>query len=180
MLKKTIKYMNFNDEEVEEDFYFNLSKADLVKMEVGQKGGGLQEHLKRIVAAEDNGKEIIEEMEAIVKAAYGVKTEDGKRFIKNEQLWEEFKSSEAYSVFFMELVTDSEAAALFVNQVVPQDLQDAVKEATEQIETAPPTPEVAPEHMGDGEPKKLTPSEISEMNADELKSGLATGKYILP
>lgn len=178
MLKKTIKYTNFNDEEVEEEFYFNLSKADLVKMEVSQKGGGLKEHLERIIAAEDNGKEIIEEMEAIVRAAYGVKTPDGKKFIKNDQIWEEFKSSEAYSVFFMELVTDSAAAALFVEQVVPKDLQEAVKEAQGQIGTGPELPEVAPEHVGDGTPKKLTPSDVREMDPNELKSGLATGKYV--
>lgn len=173
MLKKSITYVNFNDEEVTEDFYFNLSKAELVKMEVS-RDGGLKDHLERIVAT-NNGKEIIAEMEKIVQAAYGVKSPDGKKFIKTPELWEEFKSSEAYSVFFMELVTQADTAAEFINSVIPRDLQEQVSKAQMEIgaetnTTDEPTPD---------NPKKLTESDVREMDPDELKSGLATGRYVI-
>lgn len=171
MLKKSITYTDFNGDEQTEDFYFNLSKAEITKMELSRKGG-LKEHLEAIVAAQD-GKEIIAEMENIVRLAYGKKSDDGRRFIKNQQLWEEFQSSEAYSVFFMELVTETNAAIAFVNGIVPKDLSEQVN--ADQI----PLPDNVKELAGDGTPQKLTPSEIAEMDSDELKSGLATGKYIL-
>lgn len=182
MLKKSITYTNFNDEEVTEEFYFNLSKAELVKMEVS-RDGGMKEHLERIVATND-GKQIIAEMEKIVQAAYGVKSEDGKRFIKTPELWEEFKTSEAYSVFFMELVTQADKAAEFVNAVIPRDLQEQVSRAqmeiaAEEATADEPKPLVEPEDAPPPGPRKLTEAELREIDADELKSGLATGKYIL-
>ena len=171
MLKKTITYTDFNDVEQTEDFFFNLTKAELVEWSVSH-GGEFKEHLERIVAAED-GEQIIKEMKEVVLGAYGKKSEDGKRFLKSPEIREEFESSEAYSVFFMELLTDAGKAAEFVNAVVPKDLMDQVEQA--QTELA----KLSPETVGDGSPKKLTEAEVRDMDADELKSGLATGKYIL-
>ncbi len=80
MLKRTITYTNFNDEEVSEDFFFHLSKAELVELEMSHKGG-LSEMLERIIADED-GKTIIEEFKNVIMKSYGKKSPDGKRFIK--------------------------------------------------------------------------------------------------
>lgn len=171
MLKKSITYEDYNGNPVTEDFYFNLSKAEIVEMELSVEGG-LREHLEAIVEAED-GKQIIAEMKNIVLKAYGVRSQDGKRFIKNERLREEFESTEAYSVLFMELVTNAGAAAEFINGVIPKDLQEAANAAQMSMDKPTETPNLTPE------PKKLTPQEVDEMDADELKSGLATGKYIL-
>lgn len=175
MLKKSITYRNFNDEEVTEDFYFNISKAELVEMEMSVTGG-LKEHLEKIVAAED-GKQIIAEMKGIILKAYGKKSEDGKSFIKNQQLRDEFESSEAYSEFFMEIVTDATKAAEFINGIVPKDLQDQVAQERAKIEAAVETTE--PPNLTPT-PKRLTEAEVREMDAEEFKSGLATGKYIYP
>ena len=87
MLKKTITYEDFNGEEVSEDFFFHLSKAELVELELSHEGG-LSESLQRIVAAQD-GKSIIAEFKNILLTSYGQKSADGKRFIKNQQLREE-------------------------------------------------------------------------------------------
>lgn len=148
MLKKTITYTNFNDEEVSEDFFFHLSKAELVELEMSQKGG-LSAALERIIAAEDN-QSIIAEFKNIILSAYGKRSDDGKRFIKNQELRDEFTSSEAYSELFMELVTNTDAASEFINGVIPQDMveeaaklvaADQQKEVKLPIKT-PTTPEL--------------------------------------
>jgi hypothetical protein len=124
VLKKTITYEDFNGETVSEDFFFHLSKAELVELEVSHQGG-LSAALQRIVAAED-GKGIIAEFKNIILSAYGKKSEDGKRFVKNQQLREEFESSEAYSSLFIELVTDTDAAIEFINGVIPSGMAEEV------------------------------------------------------
>ena len=118
MLKKTMTYTDFDGVQRTEDFYFNLSKAEILEMEMGT-AGGMGEMLKRIVAAKDT-KKIINTFKDIVLKAYGEKTPDGKRFIKSKELSDAFSQTEAYSDLFMELVTDGKAAADFVNGIVPQ------------------------------------------------------------
>lgn len=124
MLKKTITYTDYNDNERTEDFYFNLSKAELTEMELST-AGGLAEMIQRIVSTQDAPK-IVKVFKDLVLAAYGEKSADGKRFIKTEELREAFSQTEAYSELFMELATDADAAAAFVNGIVPKDL-DASK-----------------------------------------------------
>ena len=99
MVQKSITYTElFTDEVKTEDFYFHLSKADLIEMEMSHKGG-LHEYLQRIVASED-GKAIITEFKDLILTSYGVQSEDGRRFIKTPELRDEFLSSEANSIFF--------------------------------------------------------------------------------
>lgn len=119
MLKKTIKYEDYNGVERSEDFYFNLSKAEIMEMEMGTSGG-LAEMINRVVAAQDSPA-IIKIFKDLVLKAYGQKSPDGKRFIKSEELATEFSQTEAYSILFMELATDADAAAAFVNGIVPGD-----------------------------------------------------------
>lgn len=124
MLKKTITYTDYNDVERTEDFYFNLSKAEVMEMQMSTTGG-LAEMIQRIVAAQD-APAIIKVFKDLVLKAYGQKSPDGKRFIKNEALTEEFAQTEAYSQLFMELATDADAAAAFVNGIVPADVAKQV------------------------------------------------------
>ena len=119
MLKKTISYVDFDGNERTEDFYFHMSKAELVELNVSATGG-LQKTLEKIVA-EQNGKRIMEQFKDILFKAYGEKSLDGKRFMKSKELSEAFSQTEAYSVLFMELVTDAEKAAAFVNGIMPKD-----------------------------------------------------------
>ena len=117
MLKKTITYTDYNGVERKEDFYFNLTKAEIMEMEMSTSGG-LTEMINRIVAAQD-APAIIKIFKELVLKAYGVKSPDGKRFIKSDELATEFAQTEAYSQLFMELATDAEAASAFVNGIVP-------------------------------------------------------------
>ena len=123
MLKKTITYSDYNGLERTEDFYFNLTKAEIMEMELSTTGG-LSEMISRIVAAKD-APAIIKVFKELILKAYGQKSADGKRFIKSPALSEEFEQTEAYSVLFMELATDADAAAKFVNAIVPAGEQVA-------------------------------------------------------
>lgn len=123
MLKKTITYTDYNGSERTEDFYFNLSKAEVMEMEMSTSGG-LAEMITRIVAAQD-APAIIKIFKDLVLKAYGEKSPDGKRFIKSEEIATAFSQTEAYSQLFMELATDADAAAAFVNGIVPKDMQSA-------------------------------------------------------
>lgn len=117
MLKKTINYTDYDGNQRTEDFYFNLSKAEVAEMEMSTEGG-LTKALEKIVAAQD-GKRIIETFKELILKSYGEKSPDGKRFIKSQELREAFAQTEAFSDLFMELATDAEAAAAFVNGIIP-------------------------------------------------------------
>lgn len=124
MLKKTIKYTDYNGEERVEDFYFNLSKAELTEMELSVQGG-LRELLDKIITTKDTPN-IVKMFKEIVLKAYGEKSADGKRFIKSRELSEAFSQTEAYSELFMELVSDSGAAGAFVNGILPANLASEI------------------------------------------------------
>ena len=117
MLKKTITYTDYNGSERTEDFYFNLSKAEVMEMEMSTTGG-LAEMIQKIVAAQD-APAIIKIFKELILKAYGEKSPDGKRFIKSDEISTAFSQTEAYSQLFMELATDADAAAKFVNGIIP-------------------------------------------------------------
>ena len=124
MLTKTIKYTDYNGVEREETFLFNLTKAELMEMELGTTGG-LTEMIQKIIETKD-APSIIKIFKDIILKAYGEKSLDGKRFIKINDagipLSNAFSQTEAYSQLFMELATDSKAAAAFINGIVPSDM----------------------------------------------------------
>ena len=122
MLKKTINYTDYNGTQRTEDFYFNLTKAEIMEMELCTTGG-LAEMITRIVAAQDTPS-IIKIFKEVILKAYGEKSPDGKRFVKSEELSTAFSQTEAYSNLFMELASDSDAAAKFINGVIPADMDD--------------------------------------------------------
>lgn len=117
MLKKTIKYTDFNGNERTEDFYFNLSKAELAEMELSTSGG-MTEKINRIVASQNN-EEIMGIFKDMILKSYGEKSPDGKRFIKNKELVDAFVQTEAYTELFMELVSSTEAISAFFNGIIP-------------------------------------------------------------
>lgn len=120
MIKETITYTDYNGVERKEDFYFNLTKAEIMEMEMSTQGG-LAEMIQRIVAAQDQPA-IIKIFKELIIKAYGVKSPDGKRFIKNAEVVDNFVQTEAFSQMFMKLATDADAAAKFVNGIVPADM----------------------------------------------------------
>jgi hypothetical protein len=120
MLKKTVTYVDYNGVERTEDFYFNLSKAEVTEMELSVRGG-LSAMLEELVKSGDNAR-IVEIFKDLVLRSYGEKSADGKRFIKSKELSEAFSQTEAYSEIFMELALDEKAAAAFVNGILPSHL----------------------------------------------------------
>ncbi len=126
MLKKTINYTNYNGEQKTKDCYFNLSKAEIAEMEL-EIPGGMAANLKQITEAKDTPS-LVKIFKNLILRSYGVKSSDGERFIKNQQVREEFEQSEAYSELFMELATNADSAAEFVNGIIPADLANKVKE----------------------------------------------------
>lgn len=122
MLKKRIKYTDYDGNEREEDFYFNLSKAELVELEL-TTDGGLEQMIQKITDTRDMPK-LIELFKRLILMSYGEKSENGKRFIKSKELSDAFAQTEAYSELFMELATDDKAASEFVNGIVPQGLSE--------------------------------------------------------
>ena len=124
MLKKTITYVDYNGVERTEDFYFNLSKAEVLELEMGTTGG-LTEMINKIVAAQDTPT-LIKIFKDLVLKAYGEKSPDGKRFIKSDEIRDAFSQTEAYSNLFMELATDAEAASKFFNGIIPDNVDKPV------------------------------------------------------
>lgn len=199
MLKKDITYEDFNGQQATGSFYFHLSKADLVELEMTHKGG-LELYIKRVIESQD-GRAIIEEFKRLILMSYGKKSDDGQRFIKNAELREEFQSSPAYDALFMELVTDAGKAAAFVNGIVPAGLNKEMANVPEPPRTindaieaerikangadAPvenvfdndqPIPSSLPPQL---DARLLTTQEVREMDATELKEGLQTGAFRL-
>lgn len=117
MLKKSITYTDYNEVTHTETYYFNLSKAECMEMEMSTSGG-LTEMINKIIETQDVPA-IIKIFKDLILKAYGVKSPDGKRFIKSEELSTAFAQTEAYSVLFMELATNAEEAAAFVNGIMP-------------------------------------------------------------
>lgn len=129
MLKKKMTYKDYDDVERTEEFHFNLSKAELTEMNLG-KTGGLTNIIERITQTQDIPK-VMELFKEIILKSYGEKSLDGRRFIKTAQLTEEFTQTEAYSQLYMELATDSKAAAEFIKGIVPSDLADQLENIPE-------------------------------------------------
>lgn len=120
MIVKKITYTDYDGNERKEDFHFNLSKAELMEMELGTSGG-MKRLLEQIVNVQDT-KRLIELFKDIILRSYGEKSIDGKRFVKSKELTDGFAQTEAYSELFVELATDDKAAAVFINGIIPQGL----------------------------------------------------------
>lgn len=133
MYKITKKYEDFNGKEIEEDFYFNLTKADILKMELSEEGG-MDKRLQRLVKTQDM-KEAIKVFEGLLLMSFGIKTDDG-RFVRNEEARQRFISSAAYSDIYYELATNPEEAQKFIEGVLPKQDNDS----------SIPAPPLAPVH----------------------------------
>ena len=130
MLKETMTYVDYNGNERTEDFYFNLTEAELAEMEMSTSGG-MGDFIQRIVS-EQNGPELVKIFKDLILRSVGKKSLDGRRFEKSDAIRDEFSQTEAYSDLFMKLATDGDAAARFVNGIIPKKVAktetDVVKE----------------------------------------------------
>lgn len=129
MLKKTITFTDYDGEERTETFMFNLTKAEILEMELLTEGG-MEQLINNIIETKDVPS-LVKIFKTFLKKSYGEKSPDGRRFIKSEEKTKEFMETEAYSILFMELATDSKAAADFINGIIPADIDmndPAIKE----------------------------------------------------
>lgn len=134
MLKKTITYTDYNGVTRKEDFYFNLSQAEIAEMQLTTPGG-MSEMLNRIVDARED-TELIKIFKDLIFRSYGEKSPDGKYFNKSEELSRAFSQTEAYSVLFMDLATDANKASDFVKGILPEDLQNRLNEQNNTLAVA--------------------------------------------
>ena len=140
MLKRNITYEDFNGEKVTDTFYFNLTRTEILDVELGYEGG-MEEFIKKVVAAEDI-KTLIAEFKKLILLSYGERTEDGKRFIKSDKIREEFSQTAAFDSLFMELATNDGSAADFVIGIIPRDMAQEIPKATEVVNLPPVPPKV--------------------------------------
>lgn len=122
MVKKTITYIDYDGTERTEDFYFNLSEAEITEMQLSVEGG-MRGYIEKIVAAKSQ-LEVVKLFKEILLRSYGKKSLDGRLFVKNEANTAEFVANPAYSKIYMELVTDTDAATRFVNALIPANTQN--------------------------------------------------------
>lgn len=132
MYTRKIKYVDYDGNEREETFYFNLTKTELTQMDMIQ-AGGLESYINRIIESK-NGKDTMEMFNLILSKSYGEKSLDGRRFIKSPELYKAFTETEAYNTFFYELVTDAKVAADFVNGVVSSVMDDIPEDKRREAE----------------------------------------------
>lgn len=127
MLKKTITYTDYNGDERTEDFYFNISRGEMLDMQLSTPGG-YDTKIQQVLDSRDYVS-MYAIFKDLVNRSYGIKSDDGKRFIKSEKLLEEFKQTEAYSNLFMEFVQSPDFADTFVNGVFPKGAVSDVAKA---------------------------------------------------
>jgi hypothetical protein len=126
MLKKVIKYEDYDGNIREEEHYFNLTKAEVIKWLTTTGGYTLDKVIEQL-GKERNGKRIMEIFEDLIYMSYGKKSLDGRRFEKTDEIKRDFMETEAYSILFTELVTDAKKAADFINAIVPKELSDEIE-----------------------------------------------------
>lgn len=141
MLVKKVKYEDFDGNEREETLYFNLTRTELIEMELSENGG-FDKFLRRIIEERDNQR-LAKLFKQIILASYGVKSADGKRFFKSKELSEEFSQTGAYDALFLELISDTNNITAFINGIIPEKVaEDAKKYLDEHPEELPSIPGV--------------------------------------
>ena len=141
MYTKEIEYTDFNGVKRKEKFYFNLTKAEILNLELG-KTGGLTEYIKKIMEAQDT-PQLMALFKTLLLTSYGVKSDDGRRFIKNEEVRNDFEQTQAFSDLYMLLALNDEEASNFINGIVPPDMKTTPEQrANFAKELVPTTTEV--------------------------------------
>lgn len=137
MLKKTITYVDYNDQKRTEDYWFHLTKSELIELDASNEGG-LETTIRKIVKETDT-KRIVELVKNLVLKSYGEKSADGKRFVKSKEAAEAFMQTEAYSQLFVDLISDPDQMTAFFKGIIPQDVREqADKMAKENPEAIKP------------------------------------------
>lgn len=121
MYVKEVEYTDFNGVARKEKFYFNLTKAEILEMELG-KTGGFTEYIRKVIEAQDTPT-LMSLFRSLLLKSYGVKSDDGRRFIKNDAVREDFEQTQAFSDLYMQLALDDNEASKFINGIMPADMK---------------------------------------------------------
>lgn len=121
MITETLTYVDFGGTERTEDFYFNLTEAEVLNLSLS-KEGGMEAYIKKIVNAKSQ-LELVKLFQDVLRISYGKKSEDGRRFEKSPEIFADFEATQAYSDFYMSLVTNTEKAIAFMEERTAWSLQ---------------------------------------------------------
>lgn len=143
MLKKEITYKDLDDNDVTETFWFHLSRAEMAEMALAKEGkeGGFDVWVRTLINAKD-GEVLVETFKKILLSTVGVRSEDNKRFIKNDEIRNNFLYSDAYSQLFMELMTDTDKVSAFINGVVPKDMREETQKNIQEAVSTGQIPDI--------------------------------------
>lgn len=166
MLKKTIKFNDFNGTETEEDFYFNLSEAEAVLLEVARDGGKTLSVSLQAMVESKSTKQLSVELKDLISLSYGVRSIDGKRFEKSPAHFREFESSGAYHSLLLELLTDAQGAAHFINGIVPEKFSQDPNQMVNTLNTHKTARQLSEERMVGYNKKKQAASSKTTLVAD--------------
>jgi hypothetical protein len=169
MFKKTVEFEDFDGNKQSRDFYFHISKAELI--ELSTSADDMQSRIKRIIEAGD-GKAILHELREFIKLSVGVRSDDGQRFIKDEAAQNTLFQSPAYDELLMELATDANACANFVQQLIPEKMQKEMQEQLKKTSGAP-DPFREPEDSRPAyqkENRRPTNAEMVAMSKEEMQA----------
>ena len=161
MYRRVIEYKDFDGNERKEEFLFHLTKADVMKLLMADKDATLDKILIRI-AKERDFRKSAELFDRLIKMSYGKKSDDGRKFIRNDEILEDFVSTEAYSILYSEIAMDANKAAEFVNGILPDDMSKEIAEAMKE------NPEGIPDELKD----LLTEDERKAINEANVQPGL--------
>jgi hypothetical protein len=175
VLKKTITYTDFSGEKVTEDFFFHLSKAELIEIQMNYPEGGIGEAMQRALESNDT-KKIFKEFKDLVLMSYGKKSLDGKRFVKTATNREEFESSEAYSELMMSFFVNADSAIDFFNGILPEGFVEQMAELGATENTQAQIHELVPK----AEPMRMTMTEVGlYQNKQELTDKIVAGEIVI-
>lgn len=182
MLKRDITYTDWDGNEQTETFHFHLSKAELIEMEMSHQGG-MEQYLQRIIR-DKKGAEIMAAFKLILLSSVGKKSDDGRRFLKTEEIQQDFASSPAYDVIFSELCTKADAAAQFINGVIPVQINpNQLNLQADQLVGAGGNPggsfTSSPAVATGEEPRILTRADLQSMSHSEVSHLLAIGAAVI-
>jgi hypothetical protein len=172
MFKKTISFEDFDGNTQTKDFYFHVSKAELLSLAAG--GEDMQDRIKRITDAKD-GAAILKEFRELIKLSVGVRSEDGQRFLKDAAAQSTLLDSPAFDELLMELATNANASVEFVKQLIPEKMQ---KQMLAQMKKSDETPDpfadkedLRPAYQK--EHRHPRQNELQAMNKEELAAAFA-------
>lgn len=173
MLKQTVSYFDFDDNPSQETLYFNLTKTELADnlhlqddLEAMQRTfSGKEDDLTT-----DEIKQLVDLVKTIMRLSYGVRSADGKRFVKTDELWTEFTQTAAYDEFLYSLFQNPEKAVAFMTGILPRDVRDeAKKEADKAIQKTSKADDISKKVQELNSPSETLPDATDE----EMRAALA-------